>query len=86
MLKHHFVRGTIIFTDNKQPSGRYPTTGGTFLDIRTGRDLIEIMNSNGDPYLRIQEDRDRTNIMVSERSVISAVVHEINRVIPLESF
>jgi uncharacterized surface protein with fasciclin (FAS1) repeats len=86
LLKQHFVRGAIIFTDNKQPSGRYPTTGGTSLDIRTGRDLIEILDSTGDPFVRIREDGLRTNIMVSERSVISSVVHEIDLVLPPGSF
>ncbi|MCF8224910.1 MAG: fasciclin domain-containing protein [Bacteroidales bacterium] len=80
-LKHHFIKGAIIFTDNKQPSGNYETAGGTILNIRTGPDIIEVLDENGDPYVSIQEQENTTNIMVSERSEVSSVVHEIDQVL-----
>jgi uncharacterized surface protein with fasciclin (FAS1) repeats len=80
-LKYHFLRGTLIFTDNKQPSGYYPTTSGESLQIRTGPDLIEILDETGTPYVVIPENESSTNIMASERSTVSSVVHEIDRVL-----
>jgi uncharacterized surface protein with fasciclin (FAS1) repeats len=80
-LKNHFIRGTLIFTDHKQPSGFYHTESGGILDIRTGPDIIEILDNSGNPYVVIPENGSSTNIMVSERSEVSSVVHEIDQVL-----
>ncbi|MGW8313964.1 MAG: fasciclin domain-containing protein [Bacteroidales bacterium] len=80
-LKYHFLQGAIIFTDNKQPSGSYMTTAGSGLNIRTGPDLIEILDQTGNPYVIIPEQEETTNIMVTERSSITSVVHEIDQVL-----
>jgi hypothetical protein len=80
-LKYHFLQGSIIFTDNKQPSGEYLTTNGAMLNIQTGPDLIEILDNAGDPYIIIPENENSTNIMVSEWSRVTSVVHEIDRVL-----
>ncbi len=80
-LKYHFLQGRAIFTDNKQPSGPYMTTAGSPLNIRTGPDLIEILDQTGNPYVQIPEQEEATNIMVTERSTITSVVHEIDQVL-----
>jgi len=81
LLKYHFIRGAMIFTDNKQPSGNYFTTSGAILNIRTGPDIIEILDNTGNPYVLIPEKENSTNIMISERSMVSSVVHEIDKVL-----
>lgn len=80
-LKNHFLRGAMIFTDNKQPSGYYNTAGEATLNIQTGPDIIEILDNTGNPYVFIPEKDSITNIMVSERSTVSSVVHEIDKVL-----
>lgn len=80
-LKHHFLQGSIIFTDNKQPSGSYVTTDGTSMKIRTSPDLIEILDQTDSPYVSIPEMEGITNIMVTERSAITSVVHGIDQVL-----
>ena len=75
-LKYHFVRGTRIFTDGKQawqdyetlridesstPYSKYYST----LNIRPSPDKIEILDSNGDPYITINENGNRTNILIA---------------------
>lgn len=81
ILKHHFLRGEIIFTDNKQPSGSYPAESAENLDIRTSPDVIEILGNNGMPYVTIPEKEGHTNIMVASGSAIQSVVHEIDKVL-----
>ncbi len=78
-LKNHFIKGEIIFTDNKKPSGRYFTANGETLDIRTGPDIIEISDKTGKPYIRIREKENATNIMATEFSTVTSVVHEIDK-------
>lgn len=80
-LKHHFLSGSIIFTDNKKPSGEYATASGTILDIRTDPDMIEILDSAGNTYISIPEQENSTNIMVSVSSKVTSVVHEIDKVL-----
>ena len=80
-LRNHFLQGKMIFTDNKQPSGNYQTAGGSTLNIQTGPDLIEILDKTGNPYIVIPEKENTTNIMVTEGSVVSSVVHEIDKVL-----
>lgn len=80
-LKNHFLRGAMIFTDNKLPSGYYETAGEATLNIRTGPDVIEILDDTGNPYVVIPEKDSITNITVSERSTVSSVVHEIDKML-----
>lgn len=80
-LKYHFLVGTMIFTDNKQASGNYSTANGEFLDIQTGPDIIEVLDKNGDPYVTVQEEEEVNNIMVTESSTVSSLVHEIDKVL-----
>ena len=81
LLKNHFIRGEMIFTDNKQPSDIYNTESGATLNIRTGSDIIEIIDKTGNPYVIILENEDKTNIMVTRNSTVSLVVHEIDKVL-----
>jgi uncharacterized surface protein with fasciclin (FAS1) repeats len=103
LLRLHFVKGHLIFTDGKKPSGTYETmqvdeerstefnTYFTTLDINTGFDEIQIMDSEGGVMVQIDEDPDRTNFMAgrdvddegSSRYdfVTSSVVHVIDKVI-----
>lgn len=81
ILKHHFLREEIIFTDNKQPSGWYATEGARNINIRTGPDMIEILDNSDIPIVSIPEKEDHTNIMVANGAVITSVVHEIDQVL-----
>jgi uncharacterized surface protein with fasciclin (FAS1) repeats len=91
-LKYHFVKETLIFTDNKMPSDQYYTLGKeegltpyysypAIMQIRPGPDLIEILDSDGNPYVVIPEAEGITNIMVTTDDEVTAVIHEINRVL-----
>jgi uncharacterized surface protein with fasciclin (FAS1) repeats len=80
-LKYHFLQGKMIFTDNKQFSDVYNTVGNVTLNIRTSPDMIEILNREGSTYVSIPEKEGVTNIMVSQGSVVTSVVHEIDQVL-----
>jgi len=91
-LKYHFVQWNLIFTDNKQWSGEYETLRKEIIpvpfsiefsrmNIRTSPDLIEIIDSKGNPYVTIPEAEGVTNIMVTTDSRVTAVIHEINSVL-----
>lgn len=80
-IKQHCLKGTLVFTDNKQPSGDYPTETGSILQVKTGPDVIEILDESGDSYIVIHENEDRTNQMVFLSSGVNAVVHETDKVI-----
>jgi uncharacterized surface protein with fasciclin (FAS1) repeats len=91
-LLYHFVTDDLIFTDNKSYSGDYytlrkdetspefPTLYST-VNIRPGPDIIEILDTAGTAYVSIPEAEGVTNIMVSENSRTTAVIHEINEVL-----
>lgn len=75
-LKFHFVRGDLIFTDGKKPSGYYSTilpdessttynTIYSSLNIRPRPNTIEILDKNGDVYLSIHENGEFTNKFIS---------------------
>ncbi|MBN1821876.1 MAG: fasciclin domain-containing protein [Prolixibacteraceae bacterium] len=80
-LKYHFLKGELIFTDNKQSSGYYKTASGELLSVFTGPDIIKILDNYGNPYISIPEKENSTNIMISEDSEINSVIHEINDVL-----
>ncbi len=81
LLQLHFIEGSMIFTDNKQPSGEYGTVNGHFLNISTGPDIIEILDQDGNPYISVPEDEKTTNFMASSSSKFYCVVHKIDHVI-----
>ena len=75
-IKYHFIRGELIFTDGKKPSGLYETlrvdetstpfsTRYSTVNIRTSVDKIEILDANGTPYLTIPEAENKTNIFIA---------------------
>ena len=80
-IKHHFLLGALIFTDNKQPSAIYNTVSGASLNIRTGPDLIEILDNTGNPYISIPERENMTNIIGSNGSQATSVIHQIDKVL-----
>lgn len=80
-LKNHFIKGELIFTDNKKPSGNYLTANGESVTIQTGPDIIRIPANKGNTHVVISEKEKNTNLMVSEKSVVSSVVHGIDRVL-----
>ena len=76
MIKYHFVKSHIIFTDGKKASGPYATmridesstpytTRYSSLDIRTSADLIEILDGKGQAIVEIPEEDGKTNIFVA---------------------
>jgi uncharacterized surface protein with fasciclin (FAS1) repeats len=76
LLRYHFVKEHLIFTDGKKEDRAYPTTlvderstaytkTYSTINIQTGRDVILILDKNGGTYLEIAEDGDKTNQLVS---------------------
>ena len=75
MLRLHFIKGHLIFTDGKSPSRLYETmavdearsnefnTYLTTLNIETGIDEIRILDDAGNIMLQIDEDESKTNFM-----------------------
>lgn len=72
LVKYHFVRGQLIFTDGNKPSMEYETmrvdessteysTVYSTLDIRTSPDILGLYNSNGDHFLDVIENDTFTN-------------------------
>jgi uncharacterized surface protein with fasciclin (FAS1) repeats len=102
LIKYHFVRGELIFTDGKKPWKEYETlrldeSSTEFsnyystLNIRPDYDVIEILDSTGNPYVLIPEKEGHTNIFITtdtnpesesnEDFVTTGVVHEIDKVL-----
>jgi len=77
MLRLHFVKGHLIFTDGKKPAGTYETmqvdeartdqfnTYYTSLNISPGIDEIVINDDNDNLIVGIEEAGDNTNIMTA---------------------
>lgn len=74
LLRYHFVRDHLIFTDGKKPAGYYETMRKeeslndftveyAALNLVPGTDYIEILNEEGDLYYRIEEAGNKTNRM-----------------------
>ena len=75
LLRQHFIKGHLIFTDGKSPSRLYETmavdearsnefyTYFTTLNIETGIDEIRILDDAGNIMLQIDEDASKTNFM-----------------------
>ena len=73
-LLFHFVQGSMIFTDGKQPEGYYETariderstqytTIFTSMYVRPGIDLIQIPAKDGTNYVEFEEADETTNIL-----------------------
>ncbi len=102
-LRYHFVRGERIYTDNKKLWGEYETmrrdesstaynTYYSTLNIRPGRDVIEILDEEGEIYTSVNEgsgankfiyyDTDKSPESTSSGDlIITAVLHEIDTVL-----
>ncbi len=103
-IRFHFVKGEKIFTDNKKAWKDYETlrvdesstTFNTYystLNIRPGRDVIDILDEDGNPYVTIHETSGKNNIPIfydTDKSpdsnsetdmIITAVAHEIDTVL-----
>ena len=76
LISYHFVKGELIFTDGKKPSGKYETLRiddsstelikhYSTLDIQTSPDLIEFLDSEGNVYASIPEADEKTNVLVT---------------------
>lgn len=77
MLRLHFIKGHLIFTDGKIPSGIYETmqvdeersnefnTYYTTLNLDTGFDEIEVLDDDGNLMVRIEEAAYISNTMAA---------------------
>jgi uncharacterized surface protein with fasciclin (FAS1) repeats len=76
LLKYHFVKKDLIFTDGKKPSGIYTTTRidesstpqntlFSTMNIRPETNVINIMDNTGNVYLEIQQEEGKTNQIVT---------------------
>jgi uncharacterized surface protein with fasciclin (FAS1) repeats len=95
LLKSHFVRDALIFTDNKMPANQYYTLGQdpgltpyysypSTLQIRPGPDLIEILDSEENPYVIIEETEGITNVLATTNHEVTAVIHLIDKVLVMQ--
>jgi uncharacterized surface protein with fasciclin (FAS1) repeats len=75
MLRLHFIKGELIFTDGRKPAGDYETmqvdsersdqfnTYYTTLNVQPGIDEIRILDDEGSLIVRIEEAGNQTNVM-----------------------
>ena len=91
-LQYHFVKDALIFTDNKMPSGQYNTLAKiegltpyyslpAKINIGLEPDLISILDSAENPYITLPEAEGVTNNLVTHNGRVTAVIHEIDRVL-----
>jgi uncharacterized surface protein with fasciclin (FAS1) repeats len=102
LLKYHFIENALIFTDGESSSRVYLTvledreqsdeyiTKFTSINIRPKPDVIEILDKNGEVYVSIPEDEDKTNQIISYNSSFyglqtGAVLHTIDKVLMMDS-
>ncbi len=97
ILKKHFIRGQILFTDMSTFSGNYTTMSNSryMLRIIKQPDKIIILDNDNNTYVEINEDPIKTNIIIgydtnpsgaslSEYDFVSTgVIHEIDKVLDL---
>lgn len=78
-LLYHMVKGSMIFTDGKQPESYYNTnriderstiynTVYSKMHIRPGIDRIEILDNQGNVEYVLEEEIGKTNIMAAENT------------------
>lgn len=77
LLKLHFIKGHLIFTDGNKPSGLYETmqvdaerstpfnTYFTKLNLVNNYDEIQILDKDGNVFIQIDEAVNKTNIMAA---------------------
>ena len=75
ILRHHFIKGKLIFTDGAIPGGAYETllideeksgefvTVFKYMNIQTGPDYITILDKFMNPFYTINEAGNKTNRM-----------------------
>lgn len=75
LLRYHFIKGNLIFTDGSKPVGEYETmqidseasseyvTVYSQMKIETGLDVIHILDKNGNTIESIEEEQSKNNIM-----------------------
>jgi hypothetical protein len=100
-LQYHFVRDHMIFTDGKKAPGLYETarideSSGEFsakyskISIIPGVDYIDILDSSGNLYYRVNEEDGKTNHLGITKTgdgtaywdfITTSVVHEIDTVL-----
>ena len=97
ILKKHFIRGQILFTDMNSFSGNYVTMSNSRYKLRIVKqpDKIIILDNNNNTFVEINEDPLKTNIIIgydtnpsgsslSEYDFVSTgVIHEIDKVLDL---
>jgi hypothetical protein len=49
--------------------------------VKTGPDIIEILDESGNIYLTLNENENTTNVMITEHSSVSSIVHVIDKVL-----
>ncbi len=79
LLRYHFVREELIFTDGTETTQLYKTarvdestnefrTILSKIHLSPGPDYIDILDENGKVYYRVNEDADKTNSMSTTRT------------------
>jgi uncharacterized surface protein with fasciclin (FAS1) repeats len=76
LLRYHFIRDELIFTDGKKPTKYYETsrvdeTSNEYrtilskIHLRPGPDYIDILDEDGNVYYTINEDPNNTNLITT---------------------
>jgi uncharacterized surface protein with fasciclin (FAS1) repeats len=76
LLRYHFIRDELIFTDGKKPTKYYETSRVdessneyrsvlSKIHLRPGPDYIDILDEDGKVYYTINEDPNKTNIITT---------------------
>jgi len=74
VLRYHFIRDNVIFTDGRKPAGLYDTyrkdeSSNEFsviystMNINPQTDCIDILDKDGNLYYKVVEEEKKTNIM-----------------------
>jgi uncharacterized surface protein with fasciclin (FAS1) repeats len=92
-VKSHFIVGSMIFTDGKEPSDLYRTAAGSFLNLNPDYDLIHILKPDGELYYSVDVASENSNVMLTTVKpeyddnqqytsyATSAVLHQIDTVL-----
>lgn len=64
-VKTHFVVGSIIFTDGKEPSDFYRTMAGGAINLDPGVDVIHLLEPDGSPYYTVDVASENSNVMLT---------------------
>ena len=97
ILRKHFIRGQVLFTDLSSTSGNYKTMSEDHYRLRIVKqaDKIIILDNDNNTFIEINEDPLKTNIIIaydtnpigsslSEYDFVSTgVIHEIDQVLDL---